>query len=403
MTDQKFVEVKELSEKSTLSTFHTGPHSLRTAFPQKRYAVWFMPLLLLVLVGCTRIAGPEGWSGAAVSGDTLIIGTREGEILALDRNTGETRWRFELVGEEENRAVYGTPVVSGDTIYVGAYDSMLYAISLDGELLWQEVVDGSIVGGVTVVDDVLFVGSSIEDSNEGTVYAFDATNGDEKWARGVSGSVWSTPAVENGLVYFGSLDHNVYALSLEDGEEIWRFTTDGAVTAAPVVSDGFVYIGSFDSTFYKLDAASGSEAWRFEGANNWYWTHAILDATTVYVSSLDHNVYALDRATGEKRWSIETEGSIVGAPVIVRDMIAVASRDGKIRLARLQDGSELDACNIEEEVRTSLLAVDDVVYFAARDRSIRALRIKSNGNPDEEWVHFTNKDDPIPRGRAPAC
>ena len=43
------------------------------------------------------------------------------------------------------------------------------------------------------------------------------------------------------------------------------------------------------------------------------------------------------------------------------------------------------------------------IYFAAKDHSIRSLRIKSNGNPDEIWVHLTNKDDPLPRGRALAC
>jgi len=31
------------------------------------------------------------------------------------------------------------------------------------------------------------------------------------------------------------------------------------------------------------------------------------------------------------------------------------------------------------------------------------VRVKESGNPDEEWIHFTDRDDPLPRGRAPAC
>ena len=84
-------------------------------------------------------------------------------------------------------------------------------------------------------------------------------------------------------------------------------------------------------------------------------------------------------------------------------MIALPSADGKIMLARRRDGGELDACNIGEEIRTNLVERDGVIYLGARDSSIRALRIKPNGNPDEVWVHYTDKDDPVPRDLAPSC
>ena len=395
------------------------PHSSRErAFRLNKVVVALaLPLLLIAMAACARIGNPEGWSkGAVVDGvrvdgelhDLLYIGTREGELIALDRTSGERMWRFELIGEEKERAIYGTPAVAGDKLYVGGYDSMLYVLSLDeGEMQARVPLGGPIVGGPVVVDNLVLVGSS-----DGYMYAFDteklieeqvSTTDDREWRFATEGKVWSTPAVSDGVAYFGSLDHNVYAVDVEDGTKVWQFETSGAVTASPVVMAGTVYVGSFDRVFYAIDADTGDEVWRFDQAKSWYWSNAIATKDTVFAPSLDGNLYALDVAGGGLRWTLETDGRIVGSPEFVLDMIAVGSADGKVRMARLRDGAEKDACNIGEEIRTSLVERDGFVYFGARDHSIRALRIKPNGNPDEEWAHFTDKDDPLPRGRVLAC
>ena len=371
----------------------TQPRSLR---------LWHLALALVLallsLAACSRVTNPVGGSGGTVAGDVLYIGTSTGRVIALDTATGETLWRFELQSEDVDRAIYGTPAVVDDTVYVGGYDGVLYAIATDGELMWQERLGGAIVGGPLVVDDMILVGSS-----DGYMYAIDIEDQTREWRFLTGHKVWSTPAVADGVVYFGSLDHNLYAVDIEDGTELWHFKTNGAVVAQPVVIGGRVFIGSFDGVFYAVDVGSGTEIWRFEEASNWYWASAIAVGPLIYAPSLDGNLYALDIGTGELRWTLKTEGAIIGSPVVVHDMIAVPSADGKIRLARLRDLSERDACNVGDDIRASLVEHDGSLYFGVRDRSIRALRIKTSGNPDEEWVHFTEKDDPLPRDRPPAC
>ena len=121
--------------------------------------------------------------------------------------------------------------------------------------------------------------------------------------------VWSTPVAEDGVVYFGSLDHNVYALDVDDGKEKWRFFAGGGVTARPLLHDGRVYIGSFTSVFYALDAETGAVVWRFDGADSWFWGGAAVGGDLVFAPSLDGNVYALDRGSGELAWSLPTKGA----------------------------------------------------------------------------------------------
>ncbi len=341
-----------------------------------------------------------------MQGNSLFTGTTRGEIISLDKTSGETIWRFGLQGEEDDRAIYGTPAVSSDSLYVGGYDGLLYALSLDGNEKWIERLDGPVVGGAALFDGLLVVGSEVADpldGNEGMVYAFDAETGDRKWKFSVEGKVWSTPAIADGLVIFGSLDHRVYALSLE-GNEVWTFETGGAVAAPIVVAGGRVYVGSFDGVFYAINASTGVEEWRFDGASNWFWAQALVAQGLVYAASLDGNLYALGATSGELLWKLETDGPIVGTPAIVHgDLIAVPSNDGRLRVARLRDGILQESCNLDEEIRTPLLEQDGMIYFGARDKSIRAISVSANGNPDEEWVHFTDRDDPVARDRIRAC
>jgi outer membrane protein assembly factor BamB len=368
-------------------------------------------MLVLITAACSRIATPEGWSGGVVTGDTLIIGTPDGSLLAINKLDGSTIWRQELQANEDvDQAVYGAVALTEDSVYVGGYNGSLYVFDLNGfSVRWgNQPLGGPIVGGPVVVDNLVIVGTSVDDSDgdgQGTVTAIDGETGSTVWRFSTSGSVWSTPTVADDVVYFGTLDKTVFALNLEDGTELWHRSVGGAVVASPLVESGRVYFGAFDSTFYALDAATGNIEWTFTGSERWYWAKALLSGGTVFAPSLDGNMYALNVDTGTEIWTFESEGAIVGSPTIVSGLLAIPVADGgnsKVHLVEL-NGSLKDGCRIGDDVLTPLVADGDLIYFGATDKSIRALSISSNGNPDEEWVYLTDKDDPLPRDRAKAC
>jgi len=368
-------------------------------------------VVLAMLAGaCSRISNPQGWSGVATSGDTLVVGTMEGQLIAVNKDDASTLWRVDLRGEEEQRAIYGSPVIDGDTVYAGGYDGTLYAFDLQGiPARWEDTRLGDrIVGGPVVAGDAIIVASiSLADDggDEGKLWSIDAETGDNLWDYSTPGPIWTTPAVADGLVYFGTLNKRVYAVDLSDGQRVWDFETGGGVVGTPLVSGGRVYFGAFDSVFYALDAKTGADAWTFTGADKWFWGGAIELGNLILAPSLDGSLYALDSATGLPQWKFETEGTIVGSPVVIGELIAVPIADGgesKISLIEF-NGSPREACKVGEDVRTPLFADGELVYFGATNHSIWALRIKQNGNPDEEWVYFTDQDDPIPRDRSKAC
>ena len=77
---------------------------------------------------------------------------------------------------------------------------------------------------------------------------------------------------------------------------------------------------------------------------------------------------------------------MVGAPVLMRDLVVVGSDDGKVRVANVADGDLEGACTIENEIRSSLATDGEAVYMSVQDDTIRALSIGASGDLDEEWV-----------------
>jgi outer membrane protein assembly factor BamB len=73
----------------------------------------------------------------------------------------------------------------------------------------------------------------------------------------------SSPAVVNGVVYFGSTEGNVYALNAGTGAKLWSFTTGIGVLSSPAVANGVVYVGSQNGTVYALNASTGAKLWSF--------------------------------------------------------------------------------------------------------------------------------------------
>src|SRR5207244_1113765 len=67
-------------------------------------------------------------------------------------------------------------------------------------------------GVASVVDGKVFVGAA-----DGSVYSLDAKSGCLYWTYAAAAGVRVSPAIANGLVYFGDLRGNVYALAADTG------------------------------------------------------------------------------------------------------------------------------------------------------------------------------------------
>ena len=150
--------------------------------------------------------------------------------------------------------------------------------------LWQFSTGDKIRSSAAVSDGVLFSGS-----NNGYVYALNATTGQVIWQYFSGSQIESSPAVANGVVYIGVLwdgGHGyVDALNATTGSLIWRYATNSGIESSPAVVNGIVYIGSYNGYVYALNATNGAYIWSLLTGGTVFSSPAVVN-NVVYVGSV---------------------------------------------------------------------------------------------------------------------
>jgi outer membrane protein assembly factor BamB len=111
--------------------------------------------------------------------------------------------------------------------------------------------------------------------------------------------VTSSPAVWQGMVFFGCDDGKFRALETKTGKDLWKFQAVGRKVSSPAVWEGIVFFGCGDGKsegkLCALEAKSGKELWEFKtGASVWS-PPAVCDGMILVVAG---KFYALEARTG---------------------------------------------------------------------------------------------------------
>ena len=370
-------------------------------FRHNRVLLGKILLLLVILLmvgltslGCVEGLQPIGWSGGAVSDGTLFVGSKEGRLVAVNIADDSRQWSGPIKAKPTGGlgcaaptagggcaaasagvAIYGTPAVSGDLVYIGGYNGKIYAFNSSSlATRWvypREDYLQPIAGGLLVAQGKVYFGCS-----DGRVYALDAATGDRQWESFKTGDkIWSTPVIDGDTLFIGSFDKKLYALNAADGSKKWEFETEGAIVSTPLVYDNTVYIGSFDRYLYAVDTTDGSLRWKFMG-ENWFWAKPVAYNNTVYAGSLDGKVYALDVRNGDKVAEFSLESPISSSLVMVNSSIIFASRTGVIYTIDTGSNKLRQLADIEEEVYGPLCVSGGVVYIHTQDLMLH--RVNAN-------------------------
>lgn len=295
-----------------------------------------------------------------------------GSLVALERGSGEPRWTAE-VGHDSGTA----PAVHDGTVYATVWnggpdvDRGLAAVdAASGEVRWRGVTDLDLTTAPTVTGDGVFAGGGYRTL---TVSAFDH-DGTERWRREL-GEYASTPAVDDGTVYYGAGE--VVALDAATGDVRWRHSTDGGTTVPPTVAGGVLFVGSEDGTLYALDAGDGSERWTVDVGRTVRRSPAVTGERVVVPT--DDGVVAYDHEGGE-RWRAPQLASVT-APAVAGDTVYVGYGRTLYALA-VEDGSRRWTFETRERTYTDVIlagirgspaVAGGVVFVATQAGDVYAL------------------------------
>jgi outer membrane protein assembly factor BamB len=221
----------------------------------------------------------------------------DGEVVALDAETGKVRWKVRMAPTESS------PLVAGGLVYVGDWSGKVYALNAkSGRVAWTYQTGDKVKDGVAYGGGRVYFGSY--DSH---VYALNSRTGKLVWKAGAqqrlgaTGRFYSTPAVAYGRVYIGGTDGKMYSFGATSGKLRWSHGTGSYVYASPAVWNRRVYAGSYDGTFYAFDAATGDVRWKFKTAGSISGSAVVINGV-VYVACFGGRTYGLDARTGKVLW-----------------------------------------------------------------------------------------------------
>jgi outer membrane protein assembly factor BamB len=375
-------------------------------------------LLPLTLVSCapwgTQAAG--GWAGTTFHDGIIYAGTRDGRVVAINSSTENLEWIYSTTpvttpsgglscGQTSiTTAIYGTPFVDRDIVYIGTYSGQVLALNMlarsqnltfpqrsYGEWEWDCPIDNAksnaIVADLLVSADTIYVSSS-----NGRVYSLDREFGDLNWESKVLDEkhrkLWTSPVIQGNTLYVSTYDGHIYALSLETGElSDWSFESEAGFASSPVIYEDIIYVGSFDRYLYAVKIGSAEPEWRFpqeKPAGNWFWAPPVVNEGILYAGCLDGKVYAIEAKTGGKLWEFDAGNPIVSSPVFMDNLLIVTGESGTVYVFDLsaEFGDEavpLKTIPIGADVRSSFCAQEGLVYIRGEDNWIYVVDIDMGG------------------------
>jgi outer membrane protein assembly factor BamB len=257
----------------------------------------------------------------------LYLIDKDGALIALDADRGKVKWKRDMGTLNASSPAYADGTIYGVTLDPG----QAFAVrARDGKVLWRRELPGRSETSPVVHNDRVIVGSE-----SGDVFALDTKNGSVRWQVSTGGAVKGGAALHKGTLYVGNYAGELYAIDASNGQVKWQngtqggsFGVTGRIYSTPAVAFGRVYVGSIDSRVYSFEADSGELAWS-QSTGDWvYPAPAVADTPrsqpTVYIGSKDKHFYALDAEDGSVRWEQDLGAIILGAASVIGETVYVA-------------------------------------------------------------------------------
>jgi outer membrane protein assembly factor BamB len=282
-------------------------------------------------------------TGLTVWGDSVIFGATDGNVCALDRNTGRLAWAFAT-----QRPVRSTPIVSNGIVYVGSDDNSVYAIDAkSGEQVWS--------GPFKVNDDVhtpvaLAAGTVIFSCMDANVYGANEASGRMRWVYQLPMSaIKCGPVVSNNTVYIAA-SRAIHALSAKTGQFRYRINLDSDVAAQIALAGSDIYVVTRNRKLYAYTVSIAGYKMKWaEPATIGVPTSAppTVAGDVIYVGSAKGMISAYATEDGKLLWRQTIAPSIIGnnnklvpftsisAPMVVADgALYVVADDGTLSCFR---------------------------------------------------------------------
>lgn len=317
-----------------------------------------------------------------IFGDAIYIVDNDGDLLALDRETGKRMWKTDVKEE-----VTGGVGMGSGQLYLGTPSGDLIALDQKtGEKLWQVRVGGEVLAPASGGN-----GIAVVQTFDGKLVGLNSQTGEQMWEYVSAVPVLtlrgtSAPLVKGDAVFAAFASGRMVALNLFNGQVLWEgrvAVPQGDSEIERVVDvDGqllllanAIYAISYQGRLTAFDPGSGRPLWYQEASS---YVGMAEGFGNVYYAHADGSVLALDQRTGNIRWTNEQlNNRQLSAPAAFSSYVVVADFQGYIHLLSQVDGHFVARKKIGSKgVRSPVLARGDTFYVFGNKGKLVAYQLK---------------------------
>lgn len=305
----------------------------------------------------------------AIVGNNVYVPCLSGELFCLNRTTGAKIWAYKTVEKvEANSFAPGfksSPTVTDDTIYLGDEEGVFHAIERSsGKGRWKFETNGEIYSSAAVIDGRIIFGSY-----DNYLYCLN-TDGTLAWKYATQGYVHCAPAVVEGVTFIAGCDEHLRIIDVKTGQQRAELKLETYLIASPAVVGDMLYVGTYASEVVCVNWKKPEVVWRYQSGSGDFPFHSSAAVTNdlVVVGGRDKIVHAIERSTGKPRWTFATRGKVDSSPVIVGDRVFIGSNDGNLYELGLKDGKERWKFNVGKPISAAPAVGENVLVVGSESR-----------------------------------
>lgn len=175
-------------------------------------------------------------------------------------------------------------------------------------------------------------------SSSGTLFALDATTGDEIWTFEAGDRLPPSPTIANGSLYVASYGSQVYAVKMESGEIAWRSDIKSGCFATPTGANGQLFTADMSGRVYGFDEDTEKTQWTVKLGDRIVSSPTVANGV-LYVGCWDGNLYAIGTTAGETQWSFETGNTVYSSLTVVDGVVYIGSDSKSLYAVQTRDSA----------------------------------------------------------------
>lgn len=319
----------------------------------------------------------------------VYVASRDGEVKSFAVDGGKLLWSADFSDHEDNKLNRSARFSGGvhlalDTLFIGTENGQVLALDKDsGKLNWWAKVTGEVVAEPVYSD-----GKVIVHTTRGDLIALDSATGEEIWTLSnkqpkLTLRSSATPSISQGGIVYGRSDGFVAVALLENGRPLWQIPVArprGATELErmvdadmqPIINNGIVYALAYNGNLVAIDLLKGQQLWerKYSGFNN-----MALAGKTLYLSDYRGFVFAVNSNSGEELWvNDQLSYRNVTAVAVANEYLVVGDGEGYLHWIDRDNGSfvaqqDLDSNGLYAEP----FVTDSYLYLQSRSGKLFAI------------------------------